>query len=440
MKVLFSPIGGTDPISDHNIHDGAMLHICREHRVDKVVLYMSKEILTKRDAEARCVFCLKKLGELQKREIETQIIRKPDLDAVYDFNIFYEEFQRIIQENIETLGTHDELLLNISSGTPAMKSALAVIPTMVEYQSCTLVQVTTPEEKMNENKGTKPEDIETLWEYNADNSEGHKNRCKNIKIPSLAKLKTEEIVKKHIAAYDYSAAITAAKTISGRKAYLPFLEVAHYRLLLDGGRISEIERREKLHFYHDKIKNKKIPTGKLQECFEYALYLQVKLKKKEYADFLRAMTPLLVNLFEEILYCTCEIDLRDYCKKGSGSWDEKKLAGTDIERILKKEYNDRFRYGNVYSDHLHTIIMEKSDDEKLKGLVRALREVEKNIRNTAAHEIIAITDDDIKKRTALTGIEIMNAVKELFCYVGLALDDADWNSYDRMNNEIIKKI
>ena len=35
-RILFSPIGNTDPIT--NNYDGAMLHIIREYRPDKVYL------------------------------------------------------------------------------------------------------------------------------------------------------------------------------------------------------------------------------------------------------------------------------------------------------------------------------------------------------------------------------------------------------------------
>ena len=42
-KILFSPVGGTDPIS--NYHDGALLHICRFYKPDTVYLYLSGEIV-----------------------------------------------------------------------------------------------------------------------------------------------------------------------------------------------------------------------------------------------------------------------------------------------------------------------------------------------------------------------------------------------------------
>ena len=44
-RILFSPVGGTDPMSLYNCRDGSLLHICRVYRPEKVYLYMSKEIL-----------------------------------------------------------------------------------------------------------------------------------------------------------------------------------------------------------------------------------------------------------------------------------------------------------------------------------------------------------------------------------------------------------
>ena len=51
--ILFTPVGGTDPISSTNGHDGSMLHICRQYKPDEVVLYMSKEMLDFQEQDNR---------------------------------------------------------------------------------------------------------------------------------------------------------------------------------------------------------------------------------------------------------------------------------------------------------------------------------------------------------------------------------------------------
>jgi len=40
--------------------------------------------------------------------------------------------------------------------------------------------------------------------------------------------------------------------------------------------------------------------------FEYALGMQIKLKNGEYVDFIRAITPILVDLFELVLKVQCK--------------------------------------------------------------------------------------------------------------------------------------
>ena len=55
-KILFSPIGGTDPIS--NFRDGAMLHICRIYKPDIVYLYLSKEMCEFQKKDDRYRYCL----------------------------------------------------------------------------------------------------------------------------------------------------------------------------------------------------------------------------------------------------------------------------------------------------------------------------------------------------------------------------------------------
>ena len=44
QTILFTPVGGTDPISLNNYHDGSILHICRFYKPDKVILYMSRDV------------------------------------------------------------------------------------------------------------------------------------------------------------------------------------------------------------------------------------------------------------------------------------------------------------------------------------------------------------------------------------------------------------
>lgn len=435
--ILFSPVGGTDPISKHNIYDGSLLHICRHMRPDKVIMYMSKEILANHRKDNRYIYCLDRLAEMQHREMEYEVIEREDLLNVQEFDTFFVEFKTEIEKILATMEADDTLLLNVSSGTPAMKSGLLVLQTLEGYPA-KLIQVNTPTRKMNEHEHT-GYDVELLWELDEDNTTDDM-RCHEITCPSLYRLKQEGIIRQQIQAYDYQAALDVAGTLSGKAAEecSAMIKAAGNRLAMDFSEVSKSVAA---------IGFPKLPvkSSEDQKYFEYALNLEIKVKKKEYADFIRAITPLIVDLFEKILSKQCHIVVDDYCVVSGSvrSWSESKLKGTDILECLDKEYesNGGFRCNSpVYSDHIRALILYKSQDASLKELIEDIRTVEKKIRNLAAHQIVTVTDDTIKKLTGFSSGQIMKRIKKLFGYTGMNIKEEYWDSYDEMNKEILRKM
>ncbi|MDY5497367.1 MAG: CRISPR-associated protein Csm6 [Anaerobutyricum sp.] len=441
MKILFSPVGGTDPISNTNCQDGSMLHICRVYQPDKVILYMSKEILELHRKDNRFFYCLDKLCELQNRTMEYEVIERPKLNKVYEFDYFYRDFKEIMDGLIgETISAEDELLLNISSGTPAMKSGLVVLKTLSEYP-CKLIQVITPDKKMNEHHHDNY-DVESLWELDEDNQEGFENRCREVICPNLSELIQIENIKKHIKAYDYSAAMDVAENLSEERIrdFYDLLEMAYYRELLDILSVNKLAKKTKVSFLP-------ITEEKKCQCFEYALNLEIKLRKQNYADFIRGITPLLVDLFELIIKKQTGIDINDYCaekKNGSGvrrDWNMLKLQGTEVLKALEAEYFPReFTAGFVKSDNLVAILNHFCKNQKAIKVVRSLREVEEKIRNMAAHQIVSITERTIVDKTGFSGTEIMDLIRKAFTYTEIIIPEGAWDSYDTMNQMIIDQM
>ena len=149
QTILFTPVGGTDPISLNNYHDGSILHICRFYKPDKVILYMSKEMLDFQEKDDRYRYCLDRLAKMQDRPMIYEIIERWELTKVHEFDYFYEDFRKVISHIYETMDDSDTLLLNVSSGTPAMKSGLLVLQTLGEFPA-KVIQVATPVGKLNE--------------------------------------------------------------------------------------------------------------------------------------------------------------------------------------------------------------------------------------------------------------------------------------------------
>ena len=241
--ILFTPVGGTDPISSTNCRDGSMLHICRNYKPDKVIMYMSKEMLENQETDDRYRYCLDQLSKLQQHEMKYKIVERRELTEVHEFDYFYEDFRRIIHQIYKEMDETDTLLINVSSGTPAMKSGLLVLQTLGEFPA-KMIQVATPERKINEHIH-KNYDVELLWELNEDNEDGSPNRCREIKCPTLSKIKKEEIIKKHILAYDYSAALEVTDTMQKDEveSYRDLLYMASQRMMLDFENVDKMIRK-----------------------------------------------------------------------------------------------------------------------------------------------------------------------------------------------------
>lgn len=63
MKILFTPVGNTEPISLKNEKEASILHICRKYKPDKIYLHMSKEILEHHRKDNRYILSLEELYE-----------------------------------------------------------------------------------------------------------------------------------------------------------------------------------------------------------------------------------------------------------------------------------------------------------------------------------------------------------------------------------------
>ena len=449
-KVLFSPVGGTDPIAENNIHDGSLLHICRVYKVDEVYMYLSKEMIEKHNQDNRYVLSLEKLAAHQKRHISCKLIERPELEDVQKFDTFYQEFREILSGIVKNLDDKDELIINISSGTPAMKSSLVVLCTLGEIPA-TMVQVSTPEKRLNNHYHSAQYDIETLWELNEDNNEPFINRCDEIKCPTLSDMMKKEIITKHILVYDYQAAISVSETLINKpESFMDSLYMAADRYLLKKSIDQYIKKR--LDF------SLPVVNGKYRDAFEYALVMSLKLRRGEFCDFIRSITPLMVDLYDMILEKQFHIKVDDYCLKKhlkridhedlekkdtnqwTRQWDMNKLYSTNILTVLNNAYNGNFMGKEVYSEHLMYIILGYVSDPVLRSLVIKLRSVEYNCRNQAAHEIMSVSEETISDLTGFSGKRIMQMIQQLFAYTGANVKEEYWDSYDRMNEMLLRKL
>ena len=444
--VLFSPVGMKDPIYD--CRDGSMLHIARRFRPEHVYLYLSHETAAFDEADGRYAGALALLAEKLGFHSEVTKISRPDLVDVHLFDEFYDEFEGIIKR-IKDENPESVILLNVSSGTPAMKSALHTIAAMTDDAECIPVQVATPRKAHNERRESITEyELEIQWLCDKDNEkESFRDRCSCSKHYNLLLKIKKEIIRNHIDAYDYRAALALAKDcgrgVSERaKAYL---RAACARVQLDEQGV-DAQLAETRAGSGVLIRFAPVRGERRRSIVEYLLWLEMKLRRAEYCDFIRGISPIFLDLLEEAADAACNIKINRFCKNTSG---KRILARDKLNQDIQGQkalvaLDDAFGGYCRYKDsdlspaQLVPVIEALSQNEELKACVRALRGAEQNCRNMAAHEIVSVTGGWIKERCGLTPDDILKMLNNLAEYAGLKQSEIKNGSYDKMN-ELIKE-
>ena len=431
MKVLFSPIGGTDPIS--NYRDGAMLHICRHYLPDKVYLYLSREMCVLHDRNNPYVYCLEELGKLLDHHFECVIIRRDSMDEVQVFDSFVDEFRQIL-EKIEAEEQAEELLVNVSSGTPAMKSSLLLLSVLSDGKIVP-IQVDTPEKAMNPRvEDKKTYDPVENWEVNEDNTPGTENRSHIAISKNWAMEIKKEIIRKQINAFNYVGALQVAKDTAGISTDLVHaIQGAISRYEMDDEKVRVYWKAFPFSYRVKGLDDDK------QKIVEYTLGVQVRLMRKEYADFLRALTPLLFDLYKIILEEGCNFSMLSFADKDGGRFKinpGKIKSNPVISGIWAIAYKGNIQSGAVSNHNLSTLVIGMTDDPVLREKVEYLQKVETNLRNIAAHQMTGVTKEWMKEKLSTSPEEIFLAIRYIMDRFVLEGKTGIWNSYMDMNKKL----
>ena len=486
-KILFSPVGGTDPLSNDNYQDGAILHIVRNYRPERIVLFLSQEMLRFHKEDNRYIKSLyllyreflkqenpEQLEKLTENALKAQqqfplenaslelyqignmkveTIEREGLSEVQDFNTFYREFPRWIHYGMKELGEEDTLLLNVSSGTPAMKGCLLSMQLLQDLR-CTAIQVFTPEKKMNEHSHH-GFSLEEAWENNIDNLEEFENRCTEVLLPDFARLIQENQIIRLIKEYDYKGALTLAEALPRERSarYLPFLKMALQRSLLDMDSVESFIKHNKGKFQFPVKKAGGKEAEKSCLVFEYCLQMQLKLARGDFDGFIRSLTPVIWDLFFQIIEKDLGLPISGYIENVYSDtkvkyWkldvlqqqtneNEKKIYTALSTKMNSQDSNRKM---TVYSPHFLALIQAYHSLDLVKNTAGDLRTVEENLRNIVAHQMIPVTEKIILEKTGFTPKIIMEKLKDLYSRAYFPCSEKQWNSYEMMNKDLIKVI
>lgn len=210
LKVLFSPIGNTDPW--RNNRDGSMLNIVRTYLPDVVELFFTESIW---DGNGKSLG--QKLYDWKKiiKRVSPQTEVRLKIDKVqnpHDFDAFKDLFHYYLSQ-LEKEFPECEILLNVTSGTPQMEATLCLeYVTYPTNKKC--IQVATPIKKSN--LGTDhahPDNQELDLIIVNDEEMKYESRCKEINIISFRDTMLRLQLKELIHHYDYEGALALLNTI-----------------------------------------------------------------------------------------------------------------------------------------------------------------------------------------------------------------------------------
>lgn len=205
MRVLISAVGDTDPF--RNLHDGALIHIARKYRPEKVILIFSEHTAKKQGNIEKALFSI---APDYKPEVKTHDSIISD-NEVHIFDVMFQRFSDILQEYYTK---EDEFILNLSSATPQIKSALFVI-NRLNGINVKAVQVSSPEHASNENIGhDNDENIDELIEVNEDNKVNFIDRTIEDNAEKFNQALLKKTARDFIEKFDYKAALDILDQLS----------------------------------------------------------------------------------------------------------------------------------------------------------------------------------------------------------------------------------
>lgn len=415
MRILFSPLGDTDPV--RGFYDGAMLHIVRHYQPARIVLFYTHDMAEKERHDHRYTRAVQRLApECQIEEVFTEI-RDAHL---------YESFSRILPQEVlrirETF-PGSTLLLNLSSGTPQMKTVLAMLAS--DMEDCIGVQVAAPVRHSNRaNEATQDaEDIDALLENNFDNEEGAENRCEEPPLSAFHYYAERSRILSLIDSYEYAA----AGKIARRSALVPpeaslLLSHAERRSML----LTE-EAKAILREYGGK---KLFPfTGKTEELVEYFLMMQIDQETGRLSNLMLRMIPFLYEFLREYTAKNLTIPIRSLCelRHGVRLLVRERLAAQEKELLaaLDREFPYGYR-DQPLSFYLLSLCCtyageaQRIRDAKLHTAVmvelESIADI-RQLRNEAAHEIVNVTEDRFRQKVGMGSQEAVSCFCRMLALV-----------------------
>lgn len=388
MNILISAVGTTDPIS-HN-RDAALLHIARTYRPEQIVLVYSEEMLIKQDLIEKAIFSIEDYHP--EVMIESTILKN---DEVYLFDKMYEVMGQIVEKYS---GTNHQLILNLSSGTPQIISALFALNRIKDYNT-QAIQVATPNKSANRQYvPLSSEGEQKLFNENEDNQKDYEDRT----IKDEAEKFNQSLIKRHlrnlIASYDYLAAeelvtkkeynnLLSKKKLSFLRATLnDFVKVFKTQAILKDIQdypLTDVEKKALNYFLMiEVLKERGQVADVLIKSKSYVEFIIEEKIKKDYPDLIKydGALPKLNEEYKDFEKILDFIDLE--FKKAKGIENEEERIYSPQSTLNLLSYENILTFYQASPDLLRSLKVITSLNSERNKVAHGLSEIDGKLVNS----------------------------------------------------------
>ncbi|MDD3840835.1 MAG: hypothetical protein PHP06_09750 [Clostridia bacterium] len=436
-NVLFSAVGFSDPI--RNNYDGSLLHIVRYYRPDTVYLLLTEEVAKLDKKDDRYAICIKKIIP------DCKIVKYyTSIKNAHDFDAYFMDFRRYIQDIYDN-HPEDNILLNVSSGTPQIKATLC-LEAVTSDKKLTIVQVSSPAGKSNHSKPAGEEfDVEYEFANNLDNLEDTENRTMEPDILSFRYSMIRSQMRALVNNYEYQALLNLMKVSNTMNNQVLLKLINH---AVERKRLNAAAARG----YIQEYKGRTLFPVKDKECadiVEYFLLIKLKQKAGQYTEMVLFLNPISVELLTAFIKYKLNFDI-DSCIK-NGKWNVQKIRlNSELCNYLTNAFGREIESRYISIEVLHKIaefiLIRLNSEGSLKNPLELFNILEffddvvklnRGPRNEAAHELTQISAKDIKDKTGMQPKKIIREYEKIIRMVfGSKCPKKAFDIYDCINDYI----
>ena len=412
-SILYSCFGTTDPV--RGMRDGGLMHIMRFYRPEAVYLFLSKEIVELDRADQRIQktfdYICKNWGGYKPDVIrmETGIEDPSDMDALM------EPMDQLLQQAM-IKHPKTEVLLNLSSGTPQMQIILAQMALDPRYPTKG-IQIKSPEHASGraERTNVKRYPVDEALGLNEDEDPDAPNRCCIPKMNAVRREAVRNQLRSLLSQRNYAAIAQMSADLPA-----PIPKLARHldyrsRFLLKDAE-AEAAGLSGLGLQADHG----VYPYPVYELIEYFAMLKNLVYMKRYTDFMLRLNPFVVRLqtvlLEEFLK-PLGLTAQDLIPMVNGRKKIRpRLIKSNLPELLtfmETAFNCPVEERDISIRAINVMLAYFRVDKTVLELLGNCERGNRELRNSAAHDLFAVTNEDIRDVCGLTAEDLIRELEKV---------------------------